>query len=335
MNEQRYIFGSNRADEGDFNAYSEKIDKLFEHQKENWDLLNQNYEALNSLKTKSFNIDGFKIRTQFNPSRIISSSAKVDKKSIENRRCFLCENNLPEVQKGINYKDKYVILCNPYPIFKQHLTIPHHEHIPQQIDGIIGDLLDLTFDLRKKFFLFYNGPKCGASAPDHLHFQAGLKKTTPLEEEFGKIIRKSKILAQTDKINLSIVDERVYRFLILQSSDKSEIINHFNGILNYLSNDASSDKEPLLNVISFYENNQWRLLIIPRKLHRPKEYFLEGDERFLISPASVDMAGLLITPREEDYNKIIELDIKNIYEQVLFNSSSMEKIIKNFNEKNY
>lgn len=335
MNEQRFIFGSTRTDDSDSNAYSEKIYQLFEHQKENWDLLNQNFEALNSVKTKSFDIDGFKIKAQFNPSRIISSSAKVDKKSIENRKCFLCENNLPKVQKGINYKDKYIILCNPYPIFKQHLTIPHHEHIPQQIDDIIGDLLDLTFDLRDKYFIFYNGPKCGASAPDHLHFQAGLKNSTPFEEEFEKAILKSKILSSTDKIKLSIVNEPVYRFLILQSRDKSEIINHFNRILNYLSIDVSTNEEPLLNVISFYENDEWRLLIIPRRLHRPKEYFLEDEKRILISPASVDMLGLLITPREEDFNKITELDIKNIYEQVLFDSTNMEKIIKKFNEKNY
>jgi ATP adenylyltransferase/5',5'''-P-1,P-4-tetraphosphate phosphorylase II len=303
---------------GEINNFSAKATALLQQQKLYWNLVNNNFDALDGIKIKDFSVGGDNIRTQFNPSRIISSSAKVDKESIENRKCFLCEKNLPSEQKGISFFNKYTILCNPFPIFKEHLTIPNNEHMPQNIENAFSDLLKLSYELRHNFFVFYNGPKCGASAPDHLHFQAGLKNSTPLEEVYQKLIEEGEDVYSNNNIKISIVARDIYRFISVQSKDEAEIEQRFFAILKKLKELNSSNEEPLLNLICFYSSNKWNLFIIPRKQHRPSQFFLDGNEKLLISPASVDMAGLLIVPREEDFNKLSQADIKNIYSQVLF-----------------
>ena len=121
------------------------------------------------------------MKVQFNPGRYISTSAKVDEKSINDRKCFLCPANLPEEQKGILYEEEYLILGNPFPIFPEHFTIPNINHVPQQIKNNFPLMLKLTKDLSKHYVVLYNGPKCGASAPDHFHFQAGTKNFMPIE----------------------------------------------------------------------------------------------------------------------------------------------------------
>lgn len=311
---------------GEINNLSQKASALLSHQKNNWNLVEQNFNALNNVKSKSYIIDGYEVRTQFNLSRITSSSAKVDKKSIENRACFLCEENLPTAQKGIDYKGDYILLCNPFPIFKQHLTIPKFEHSPQNINEAFPDLLDLAFDLKDNFFVFYNGPKCGASAPDHLHFQAGEKNSTPLESYYKRLINNSTMNFTNGEVGLGVVTEGIFNFLFFQSSNKELLISSFNKLLYTLLEMQDSADEPLLNIICFYDDSKWNLIVVPRKTHRPNQFFNEGEDKLLISPASVDMMGLLITPREEDFNKITDEDIKNIYDQVLFDSDFMQKV---------
>ncbi len=163
---------------------NEQSKALIRQQTNNWQLAANNYFALNKVETRTFDFGHFKILAQFNPERIRSSAAKTDDKSIAKRPCFLCIENLPPEQKGILFQNKYLILINPYPIFTEHLTISSLEHIPQQILPHFSDLLDLSKKLHG-FTLFYNGPKCGASAPDHFHFQAGIKGIMPVEQEFS------------------------------------------------------------------------------------------------------------------------------------------------------
>lgn len=313
---------------GDLNNLSEKAEALLNQQKENWELVKNNFSALDNVETKIYDFSNYKITTQFNPSRIISSSAKVDKKSIENRKCFLCRENLPEVQKGILYKEKYVLLINPYPIFKQHLTIPNIDHVPQKIEDCFSDLLDLSKDLEENFFVFYNGPKCGASAPDHLHFQAGLKHSTPLEKYYSSLIENGEKLFYTEKLKTTLITSDIFNFICIQSDDKNQIDAAFEQVLKKLKEMDNSAEEPLLNVISLYENNIWNLFVIPRKKHRPAQFFAEDDTKLLISPASVDMMGLLITPRKEDFNTISKQQIEDIYNQVLLSKEELLALFK-------
>lgn len=306
---------------------SEKAEALLKHQKENWNLVRENFKALENVKTKKYDFGNYYIKTQFNPSRIISTSAKVDKKSIENRKCFLCLENLPAQQKGILCYNKYLILVNPYPIFKQHLTIPNLSHVPQRIENSFSDLLEISKDLGENFFVFYNGPKCGASAPDHLHFQAGLKNSTPLEKFFPMLLSEAKQLFEQEEIKVALVADGLFNFICVQSGDMKQIEGAFNRILNQLKENVGNEDEPLLNIISIYENNMWNIFIIPRRKHRPDQFFAEDDSKFLISPASVDMLGLLITPREKDFDKLTKTDLKDIFNQVLFGKDELKDLL--------
>ena len=166
------------------NDYSEAAKKLLNKQKDDWQFAANGFESLKSVQTKEFNFDGYKFKVQFNPGRIKSSSAKVDDKSIKERKCFLCLENLPSEQKGILINEEYIILVNPFPIFPEHFTIPQVRHTPQSIKNSFIDLLEISKELSKYYTVFYNGPKCGASAPDHLHFQAGSKNFMPIDLEF-------------------------------------------------------------------------------------------------------------------------------------------------------
>ena len=328
MDNKIIISESELIEYGSISNLSNKSGALLLQQKEKWDLVNDNFNLLDNVKTNKYDFDDIYITTQFNPSRIISSSAKVDKKSIEDRKCFLCKENIPEVQRGIRYKEKYVVLVNPYPIFKQHLTIPNLDHIPQKIENCFTDLLDLSKDLEESFFVFYNGPKCGASAPDHLHFQAGLKNSTPLESYFTDLLSRGIKLEESKEVSKTVVSERLYKFICLQSNEINKLENVFFTILEQLKILNNSVEEPLLNLICFYKKDQWNLIIIPRKKHRPDQFFAVDNKKLLISPASVDMMGLLINPREEDFNAITHAQIESIYTQVLF---SKEELLTLFN----
>ncbi|MCB9258840.1 MAG: DUF4922 domain-containing protein [Ignavibacteriales bacterium] len=312
---------------GEIDNLSQKAESLLKHQKENWDLVKNNFNALNDVQIKKYDFSDYYIRTQFNPSRITSTSAKVDKKSIENRKCFLCPQNLPSNQKGIDYKNKYVILCNPFPIFKQHLTIPTYLHTPQNIEHVLDDFMELSKDLGDNFFVFYNGPQCGASAPDHLHFQAGLKNSTPLEENIKMLIEKYSTNIRIDSpVKVDIVQHDLAKFIYLQSSEKEIIKKEFNKLYDALKSLENINSEPMLNIICGNDNEVWQIFIFPREKHRPNQYFMDDNAKRLISPASVDMMGLLITPRIEDFEILTETEIKNIFSQVSFNDEKFRKV---------
>ena len=164
---------------------SRQARKLINDQQNEWELAGKNYAGLKSVKVRTLAFDGFDMLVQFNPERIRSSAAKVDAKSIEARPCFLCQKNLPKEQRGIPVLDKYLILVNPFPIFPEHLTIPHFNHIDQRIENKFEEMLEMA-RLLEDFTIFYNGPKCGASAPDHFHFQAGIKRFMPIERDYKK-----------------------------------------------------------------------------------------------------------------------------------------------------
>ena len=161
--------------------------QLLQQQRSTWELLRTGYEGLSRVQTRQFRFGGYQVRVQFNPGRLTSSAARVDDRSIRERTCFLCLQNLPEQQRGIPYGDRFMILCNPFPIFPEHFTIPHRDHVPQRIEGRIGLLLGLARDLAPRYTVFYNGPRCGASAPDHLHFQAGSRQFMPIEGQYARL----------------------------------------------------------------------------------------------------------------------------------------------------
>ena len=294
--------------------FSKKARELIREQIGEWDLAAKNYASLKKVKIKTFDYGDYRIDIQFNPERIISSAAKVDAKSIESRPCFLCEKNLPPRQRGLYFKNEYIVLVNPFPIFPEHLTIPNISHTDQRIIGNFGSMLDLASGLND-FVLFYNGPKCGASAPDHLHFQAGIKGFLPIEVDFvnNKCCREVRTIGN---VTISHWPDYQRGIISLKSNDKDNLIECFNQIYSKLKILQPNDVEPMLNIIAIFEQGEWIIHIFPRTLHRPVQYFATGEKQIILSPASVDMGGVLITPREEDFIKISKEDIRDIFNQV-------------------
>ena len=294
--------------------YTERVDELFSAQLRDWELARVNYALLSKVKTRAIEFEGFRIFVQFNPERMRSSAAKVDTKSIESRPCFLCEKNRPSEQKGVPFGKDLTILINPFPIFSRHLTIPTEKHIDQRIAGSFSRMLDLA-EAIPEYVVFYNGPQCGASAPDHLHFQAGKIGFLPIEKDFEerKLVR---LLSGRNQVEIWHWRDYLRGIITLKGSDKEEIISAFNSFFERFYHLQPDKPEPMLNILAYYNIDDWIIHLIPRKIHRPVQFFAKGDDQILLSPASVDLGGVIITPREEDFNKITASDIKDIFCQV-------------------
>ena len=305
------------------NLFAEIVEQMRNSQVGCWDLAKSNYENLQAVKTKTLQTGTCLFVAQFNPKRIVSSAAKVDQKSIQERKCFLCQENLPPQQKGSDFIGKYHVLVNPFPIFPKHLTVPAYIHQPQQIAGKFLDMLLLAQNL-DEYVVFYNGPKCGASAPDHFHFQAGNKGFLPIERNFDAL-KKEKIIANRT-ITVSQSKEYPCRVLILESKSTASLSQHFKEILDALEI-KDGDYEPMINLLAWYNNEGFKVCLFPREKHRPSCYFAEGEENRLISPASVDLGGVFILPRETDYKKITPEDVSKILNEVSIDSAAMEKLV--------
>ena len=308
--------------------YQKKINELFSQQKESWPLLRSNLEGLKSAKVLNFNFEGFSFHVQFNPERIISSAAKVDKASVESRACFLCAKNRPEEQMSINYKE-YEFLCNPYPIFNNHYTIAKKDHVPQSIENEFPAMLDISRQL-PDLVLFYNGPKCGASAPDHMHFQAGNKNFLPIEKDIKNLNKTyGEILKDSDNLKITAVDDRLRKFICIESDDMKSMEKAFSVLYKCLEKDE--EEEPMMNILSWFDG-KWTVLIFLRALHRPWQYFEKGEKNILLSPASVDLGGTLITPLEKDFKKISKMDVVDMLNQVSVSSERFFELKVNLKE---
>lgn len=300
---------------------SQLVDQLIREQKTNWEVARANYSGLEKVESKSFQFDGFKIKVQFNPERIRSSGAKLDAQTISQRPCFLCEANRSEIQRGIDFHGKYSILVNPYPIFQKHLTIPLNEHTPQRIEKFFTDMLHLSKEL-PDFTIFYNGPKCGASAPDHFHFQAADKTGMPICEELDQIIvRFGETLFQDEETSIKTVGRGYLRKLImLASSSEKNLADQFQIVLDTLK-ERGQEGEPMMNILTNYQDGEWQTIVFPRDRQRPSQFFEDGDKQIIMSPAAVEFGGVAILPRKEDFDKLTHEDLQDIFNQVTINEA--------------
>ena len=303
------------------------MNAFFESQLAEWEFARRNFEALRRIETKTFDLDGFLIRVQFNPARIVSSAAKVDAASVVARKCFLCSENQPPEQRGLPWGDVYRVLVNPYPIFARHFTIPAAEHVPQSIADRYGDMLALArcFD---REVVFYNGPRCGASAPDHAHFQAVGKGAMPLEAEVGRFATE-KVLEASGAAAYAIRDYLRGGFVI-RSADASAAAACFGKLYEALEV-LPADAEPMMNVLTWYDSDGWTSCVFPRTKHRPACFYGEGATDLLVSPASVDLAGVMIVPRKDDFVKITAENIRAIFNEVCIDDSALQRIVGKLN----
>lgn len=375
------------------------VDELFECQLRDWEQARNNYAALKDVKVKTLWIrkgnqanagagkaeimdkivptgkteikqnSGIAVKVQFNPARIVSSGAKVDPKTIKERKCFLCAANRPLVQKGIGFHGvatDYCVLVNPFPIFPRHLTIPCTTHSRQEMDSTrLDDMMSLA-KILKNFVLFYNGPKCGASAPDHFHFQAGSKGFLPLEAKL-KYFRTKELLKRgaynkteddfrpsDNFVRVSLIENYINGSFLIEAGSKklgiaaaAKIYGAFSQItgkgdpnfdpalVKSMESNVYRDGEwePMLNMLCWYDSGTWYIVIFARAKHRPSCYDSEGDANILLSPASVDMGGVFITPLEKDFNKIKAADIEKILDEVAVTKDVELKIINGILKK--
>ncbi len=307
------------------NNYSEQVEKLIEQQLVVWQTPRDNYAALQNVEVKEFKVKRSTIKVQFNPARIVSSAAKVDNKSLKERKCFLCAANRPEVQEGIAWGENYTILINPFPIFPKHLTIPCNDHTDQRILARIGDMMAIAKDL-PGYTLFYNGPKCGASAPDHMHFQAGNRGFLGFETDYLAADKKEVI--SNACATLSLLSGLANAAFLIEAVEIDAATELFVTLYNALEI-PEGEEEPMLNILCWSEEGKWKVAVFPRRKHRPACYSAEGDANILISPASVDMGGVFITPLEKDFKKITADDLEQILDEVCLDQSGVEKILNN------
>jgi len=308
----------------------DKLVALFQEQLASWEQAGNNYKALENVVVKQIEVKGFPFKVQFNPARIVSSSAKVDTKSIQERRCFLCRENRPAVQKGIDFVyngnegDPYTVLINPFPIFPRHLTIPLLAHTDQLISGRMGAMLSLAKEL-DGYTLFYNGPKCGASAPDHFHFQAGNKGFLTIESQLP--LMDKEVLYQKDNEVVSSVKGVFSGLFSITGKSAGQVEELFEKIFSVLPV-KDGEKEPMVNILCWYQQDTYIVLVYVRDKHRPSHYFREGEQNILLSPASVDLGGVLITPLEKDFKKMDNMLIEEILDEISIDKEEDLQIIE-------
>lgn len=285
------------------------VNDFIEQQLAVWPLAAQNYSALEKIEQRSFHFESFTIIAQYNPARIISSSAKVDAKSIAERPCFLCRNNRPQNQLTIE-KGDFEILVNPFPIFRHHLTIVSHQHEKQQLGNHVVDMFDFA-KMLPSLAIFYNGAQCGASAPDHLHFQAGSIESWPLFDDYLKQNLEQILSVKQGVITTtSHIGRQVYRIEAYNPADAQYLKDWL--IMHYRFD------EDLMNVVAYYKDDKFYMYIIPRRKFRPWQYTAENSRQFLISPASVEVGGIFIVPQAEQFARLTKTDIIDILNQICF-----------------
>lgn len=285
---------------------------LLQQQIATWPTLREAIAAFSQVEYVGFNVKGSEVLTQFNPKRIVSAEAKVDAATIGQRPCFLCPENLPEEEKGIAFGHSYVVLCNPFPVLRDHLVVASRAHTPQVISGNFSAFLDLTRDLGEGWFTLYNGARCGASAPDHLHFQACSSRRVPLFDDMAFFSPQK----MANGISLMLAPEYRLNFVAARGSDRNPLIVWFNNAVKLLSEVTGATEEPMINLIATYRDNQWTIFVFPRAKHRPDCYFAEGEKQLLVSPGAIDLAGVMVVPHPDHFARITAEDLEQIYAEV-------------------
>jgi ATP adenylyltransferase/5',5'''-P-1,P-4-tetraphosphate phosphorylase II len=294
---------------------AEILGEFTESQIQAWPLAAANFKGLEKVEEKTFQFDGLQIRAQFNLERMRSSVAEVDKQSIAARKCFLCSENRPSEQDGIAFGDDFLILVNPFPIFKNHFTISCNRHVDQRFIPSVKTLLELAAAM-EGFTVFYNGPECGASAPDHLHFQAGESSFMPVTDDFERIKSSGRILFSGEKTSVWAFDNYLRKMISVETSSMDEALKVVDLYYKHFAAMQPEKIEPMMNALCSFSNGKWTIHLFPRKAHRPTHFYEEGEKQILISPGSVDFGGVFILPRREDFDKISKENIVDILAQV-------------------
>ena len=299
------------------------ISRFFNRQMEKWADARHRFRDLKHVETHQLSDQ---LKVQWNPARIVSTGARIDKKTLGDRPCFLCDKNRPKEQISKQIDERFLLLVNPFPILPIHFTIPARKHQPQSIYKNYGEM-HRFLSLHSELMVFYNGPKCGASAPDHLHFQAGTSGILPLQANWQRLSRNlTDIISLNDDEKIALIHDFVVpAFVIISKSEDSDEAL-FQRL--YKSMPVRGDEtEPMMNIIAWRKGDEYISVVIPREKHRPEAYFAEGDAQMMVSPGALDMSGLIITPREEDFRKLTEESATAILQECGVSTDKMNSIV--------
>ena len=303
------------------------LQRFFNRQLEKWDEARNRYHELRNVRTRELAMGASSIQVQWNPARMVSTGASIDKKAIAERPCFLCEANRPKEQTKKSVDNHFDLLVNPYPILPTHFTIPSVKHEPQRIRDIYGEIHKLL-DEYPELMVFYNGPKCGASAPDHAHLQAGTSGRLPLQMSWQRLSRNLTLLISlNDDENISLIDEYPCPALLIRShtpyGDEQLFLRLYEALP--MQND---DAEPMMNIVSWRCDDEYLSVVFPRGKHRPDCYYAQGNDQYIISPGALDMAGLIITPRQEDFERLTSEKALSILNEVSLPKEQLQQVIE-------
>jgi len=301
--------------------------RFFNRQLEKWDVARRRYHDLRSVKTRELVVGASSIQIQWNPARIVSTGASIDKKAIAERPCFLCEQNRPKEQIKKSIDSQYDLLVNPFPILPIHFTIPSVRHQPQLIREAYGEIHKMLEEY-PELLVFYNGPKCGASAPDHAHFQAGTSGILPLQLSWRRLSHSlTTIISLNDEESISLIDEYPCAALLIRSRSQYGDEQLFRRLYEALPQ-REDETEPMMNIISWRTDDEYLSIVFPRRKHRPDCYYAQGEEQYIISPGALDMAGLIITPRQEDFERITPKVALQILQEVSLSKDELQQVIQ-------
>ncbi len=311
-----------------------QIDKFVKDQLSVWPLAAENYRSLKKARSKVLSIGGLPVTVQLNPCRRISSEASLDKESINRRPCFLCPENRPAEQTNIEFEGRkgrrYRVTLNPYPIFPSHLVISSFEHTPQSIWHRYQDLLDFVRE-NNEYLGFYNGPESGASAPDHMHFQACPQGLTPLQNRVDELLaagddKTLDYLTNVKEARLFHLNEYARGVFVLCGTTAKSTAKLFYRLLDCAPvPDGSS--EPKMNIIAWCHEGEYRTAVIFRERHRPHNYSSSGADHLAMSPGCADLAGVYVTTREEDFDKLDAGLLSQVVREVAASEETEKEII--------
>ena len=301
------------------------IMRFFHRQLQTWSDVRHRYRDLEHVETRELGTDTITLAAQWNPARIGSTGAKIDAKSIAERPCFLCAKNRPQEQMHRVIDGKYELLVNPFPILPVHFTLPTMKHQPQRILSMYDEMLRLA-ERNTDLTILYNGPHCGASAPDHAHLQTVGTGHLPLQQAWQRLSRNLTEVVKDDEDNgiWQVADYPAAAFVI-RSHGQNVGERLFRRLYDALP-PAEDDTEPMMNIIMWQSDNAVHSVVLPRRKHRPDCYTATGDAQYIISPGAVDMGGLIITPREQDFRRVTPELILDIYRELSLTPEQMQEV---------
>jgi ATP adenylyltransferase/5',5'''-P-1,P-4-tetraphosphate phosphorylase II len=287
----------------------QELEELFERQRAAWPLFARGVQGLARANTRRVRIDWFDVFIRHIPHRVTSTTAPVDRESVAKRPCFLCARNLPPEEEGLRFDQNFTIYCNPFPIVDRHLTIVHREHGLQRIANRFAGMLDLAAAL-SGYFVIYNGPECGASAPDHMHFQAGSRALFPIERDSAGLTGIS-------------VPNYARNVFLFRGQDRSALADRMDRAIELLAQTSGKQAEPMVNIAVLHEQREWVAYLFPRKKHRPQAFY-SGE--LTVSPASIDLCGIFVVPLAQDFQKITADAVAAIFREITLPDDQFQEI---------